>query len=141
MDKNRQIEQSWDANAETRANAVREGTLPGRLAVPNQAIVEAVGVERPCKVLDVGCGEGWLSEELAKSGCEVVGFDGHRWLIGRAHERGGPRFLHLNYAQWIGDPDLIADSFDRIVCNYSLFEEDITALLRLFLCFDALRAR
>ena len=44
---------------------------------PPKELVELIkkGKIKPCKVLDVGCGEGFYSIYLAKKGFEVVGID------------------------------------------------------------------
>ncbi len=141
MDLGDEIRRSWDVNAAAWVSAVREDAISSRAAGTNAAIVEAVGPTRPCRVLDVGCGEGWLARELARSGCQVIGFDGSVELIGRAKEQHDARFLQINYAQLICDPALIDGAFDRIVCNYSLFEENITALLGVLLSMLAPQGR
>ena len=85
-------------------------------------------------MLDVGCGEGWLAHALTERQFEVVGIDGSLELIERAKERSG-RFVHLSYEELCSNPGLLDGSFDCIVCNYSLFEENLTPL------FLALRSK
>jgi 2-polyprenyl-3-methyl-5-hydroxy-6-metoxy-1,4-benzoquinol methylase len=131
MDLKQKIEHSWETNAEAWTSAVRTGAIPSRVAGTDEAVLDAVGDLRPCRVLDVGCGEGWLARELARRGCDVTGFDGSSKLIARAQESSSAHFLLLSYADFIEDPDRIQGVFDRVVCNYSLFEEDLEPLLRL----------
>jgi 2-polyprenyl-3-methyl-5-hydroxy-6-metoxy-1,4-benzoquinol methylase len=133
MDRSMQIRRSWDANAHAWTHAVRDGAIASRVAGTNKAILDCVTSARPCRVLDVGCGEGWLAAELASNGFEVLGFDGSRELIERAKEHSGPHFLQIDYAHLARNPSLIVGPFERIVCNYSLFEQNITSLLKVLL--------
>jgi SAM-dependent methyltransferase len=121
------IVQSWESNATAWTEAVRGNQIPSRVAGTNQAILLAIGNQLPCRVLDVGCGEGWLSHELALRGFDAVGMDASLELVQRARDGQGT-FLHLSYEELPSNPLLIDGTFDRIVCNYSLFEENVHSL-------------
>jgi 2-polyprenyl-3-methyl-5-hydroxy-6-metoxy-1,4-benzoquinol methylase len=123
------IVRSWDSNAAAWTEAVRGNRIPSRVAGTNEAVRFALGNELPCRVLDVGCGEGWLCHELVRRGFDVVGMDASLELVERAREGLGI-FLHLSYEELCSDPLLIDGTFDRIVCNYALFEEDLHSLFR-----------
>ncbi len=135
----REIRQSWDRNALAWAAAVRGSSIPSRVAGTDAAILQAVqealrrvgpGVESVARrVLDVGCGEGWLSFALHQAGCEVVGFDGSSTLLAHAREGSLGHFLHLSYEELCSDPARIEGFFDAVCCNFSLFA-DIVPLLR-----------
>lgn len=47
-------------------------------------IIGFVNIEREQKILDLGCGTGLLTKELAKKGAEVIGVDSSREMIQRA---------------------------------------------------------
>lgn len=79
----------------------------------------------PRTVLDLGCGEGWLSRALAAEGLSVTGIDGSAELIDAANEIGGATFRQLFYDQL---PSLNA-TFDAIVVNFSLFDENLDPIL------------
>lgn len=66
------LRRSWDANAHAWTDAVRNESIESRRLVTNAAIIEAV---RSCggqRVLDLGCGEGWLARALAAHGHAVT---------------------------------------------------------------------
>lgn len=129
MDRDARISQSWLDNADAWVSAVREGQIPSRRAGTDAAIVEAVMAESPARVLDAGCGEGWLARALAGRGLEVTGFDGSAELIRRARELGGAVFLEVGYRDLMAAPASVGHDFDVVVFNFSLFAEDIVPIL------------
>ena len=121
---------SWIANADAWTDAVRERRIPSRVAGTDRAIVDAVMQQPPGRVLDVGCGEGWLSRSLTAPGYSVVGIDASAPLIDRARELGGGEFHVLSYASLIADPTLSGGLYDIIVLNFALLSDDVAPLLR-----------
>jgi 2-polyprenyl-3-methyl-5-hydroxy-6-metoxy-1,4-benzoquinol methylase len=123
---------SWDANAGLWTSAVRGATIPSRAAGTDQAIVDAVKSLQPKRLVDIGCGEGWLVRRLADElDCEITGIDGGTDLINTArteHETG--RYLILSYDAIVGQPGVLAGPYDVAVFNFSLLAEDISSLLR-----------
>ncbi len=113
------IDQSWHTNAVPWVQAVRDQTIPNRAEVTDRAIVQAVQATMPDRVLDVGCGEGWLVRQLASKGIESVGIDGEPRLIAAAREASSHRFQVLTYAEL----SELEGYFDACVCNFSLFGE------------------
>jgi 2-polyprenyl-3-methyl-5-hydroxy-6-metoxy-1,4-benzoquinol methylase len=127
---------SWRANADSWTRVVRERCIESRLLATDAAIVEAVVDQRPRRVLDVGCGEGWLCRTLSACGIDVVGIDGSAPLIEAARAVGGGAFHVLSYQELSLHPQRTGRSrFDVVVCNFALLQEDLTPLLR------ALRSR
>lgn len=126
--------QSWDSNARAWTQAIREGLVASR-RVTDTAIVAAVLGHAPRRVLDLGCGEGWLSRELTTRNIAVVGVDACAALVESAQEQGGGDFHVLDYAtlasaQRVDLPTAFHSDFDIVVANFSLLDEDIGALLR-----------
>lgn len=118
------LRRSWDANARAWADAVRNESIESRRLVTNAAIVEAV---RDCggrRVLDLGCGEGWLARALAAHGHEVTGIDASAALIAEARTLGGGEFMQMSYDQIAMD-----SRFDTIVANFSLLDDRTEDLL------------
>lgn len=111
---------AWHANADAWERAVRGGIESRRLAT-DQAIVEAVLSRAPRKVIDLGCGEGWLARALAAEGIEVTGVDAVPALIKAAQARGGGSFRVLSYVDVAGG--LLDERADVVVCNFSLLGE------------------
>ena len=62
-DHREQLQQSWQANADAWAAAVREQRIESRRLVTDAAIIQAVLALQPKRVLDIGCG---------RAGCAVV---------------------------------------------------------------------
>ena len=127
--KNEEILESWQHNAAAWSAAVREKRIESRRAGTDAAVVDAVLARGARRVLDAGCGEGWLARSLHDRGIEVTGFDGSAPLVERANAAGGGMFHHLTYADFIADPVRTGSAFDVIVFNFSLFSEDIAPVL------------
>lgn len=113
-----QLRRSWSANADAWSAAVREQKIESRRLATNAAIVETVLSRNPRNVLDLGCGEGWLTRELASRGIAATGVDASRELIDRARESGGGTFHAMAYDELAFD-----ETFDVVVANFSLLEE------------------
>ncbi len=129
-DQEQQIKQSWEANAEAWIRAIDQNQIESRRAATDEAILQALLRYKPRRVLDVGCGEGWLTRALANRGVEVVGVDGCAVLVDRAILKGGGYFRAIGYDEIIADPAILGQPYDGIVCNFSLLGEEIGDLLR-----------
>lgn len=118
------ILQAWTVNAAPWAEAVQSGTIASRVNVTNQAVLQAVG-EGPGRLLDLGCGEGWLARELGRRGWEVLGVDGAQALVDIAERLGGAEYLCLPYE---GLEQALEDRlFECVVANFSLLGDQSTA--------------
>ncbi|MBL6951102.1 MAG: class I SAM-dependent methyltransferase [Alphaproteobacteria bacterium] len=131
QDRNQDLKCSWDANAKPWTVVVRGGGIPSRAAGTDQAIVDAVGGLKPRRVVDIGCGEGWLVRRLVNDfGCDVVGIDGSAQLVAdalAAHASGS--YTVLTYEALIAQPDQLGGLFDVAICNFSLLGEDLSPIL------------
>jgi 2-polyprenyl-3-methyl-5-hydroxy-6-metoxy-1,4-benzoquinol methylase len=119
-----EIIRSWYSNAAPWSHAIRTASIASRKLVTDQAIIDAVSSISPSRVLDLGCGEGWLARVLADRGMSVTGIDVVPELIEQAARQPalGLEFLVQNYEsiasrRWVGGP------FDAAVCNFSLLGE------------------
>lgn len=124
-----QIQRSWDVNAAAWTAAIREGRIESRRLSTDDAILSVLLRYDMRRVLDVGCGEGWLARALADHGIEVTGVDGSAELIEYAGAHGGGRFEVLSYEQIASNPERVAGPYEGIVCNFALLGESITPLL------------
>lgn len=121
----RHIVRSWHANADPWSRAVRTGSIASRTLATDRAIIEALAALKPQRVLDVGCGEGWLTRALNARGIGAVGIDMVPKLIAHARELGG-EFHVIDYAMLAaGEPPI--GRFDAAVCNFSLLGDDSVA--------------
>lgn len=125
-----ELERSWTANAEGWTRAVREGRIESRRVATDAAIVQAVLEGSPRRVLDVGCGEGWLARALAERGVEVLGVDASAPLVDAARARGGASFQVRSYAEITADPGALGADFDAVVFNFALLDREVAPLLR-----------
>jgi 2-polyprenyl-3-methyl-5-hydroxy-6-metoxy-1,4-benzoquinol methylase len=124
-----EIIRSWHVNAEPWTAAVRSQGIATRKLVTDQAIVDAVCSVHPRRVLDIGCGEGWLARALQGLGIGVVGIDVVPALIAAARRQGCGDFEVHSYRD-IAARALGLGSFDAAVCNFSLLgKESVEALL------------
>ncbi|HEU0301363.1 MAG TPA: class I SAM-dependent methyltransferase [Longimicrobium sp.] len=128
-DRGAALAESWAANAGAWTRAVREGRIESRRLVTDAAIVDALLEGRPRRVLDVGCGEGWLARALAEREIAVVGIDASPALVDAARAAGGGEFHLLPYADLAADPSLGGGQWDAVACNFSLLDEDLAPLL------------
>jgi 2-polyprenyl-3-methyl-5-hydroxy-6-metoxy-1,4-benzoquinol methylase len=128
------LRRSWTMNAEAWTTAVREQAIPSRRLATDAAIVAAcervIDGRRDVRVLDVGCGEGWLSRELARLGAHVTGMDASAPLIDVAQAMGGgPEYACVAYEVLESDATALAGPFDLVVCNFALLDDRVSALL------------
>ena len=126
---------TWTTNAEAWTRAVRAGQITSRRAGTDAAVVEAVvsGLPPAGRVLDLGCGEGWLARALAALGAEVHGVDASAPLVEAALAEGGAgrsTFEVLDYEAAAADPDRLGGPYDAAVFNFSLLDDRAAAPLR-----------
>jgi 2-polyprenyl-3-methyl-5-hydroxy-6-metoxy-1,4-benzoquinol methylase len=109
---------SWHKNAAPWIVAIRERQIASRTLVTDAAIIDAVVSRRGQTVLDLGCGEGWLSRELIAQGMDVFGVDVVPELIDRARTIDRARFAVVSYEEIAAGK--LAEKFDVVVANFSL---------------------
>ncbi len=77
----------WDAHADLFGSLIGEqGDIHRRLLL-NPVVFEFLGDLGGKRVLDAGCGEGYLSRMMARKGASVVGVDYSREMLRLANER------------------------------------------------------
>ncbi len=125
------IRRVWEDAASPWTRAVRHGSIRSRVLVTNAAIIEAVLALKPARVLDLGCGEGWLLRELAAGGLDpagLVGVDGSSALIAEASAAGPGRFVQADYFDLPAALQPPAgEAFDLVVANFSLIGDASSA--------------
>lgn len=86
-------------------------------------MIDAIVDQRPRKVLDIGCGEGWLVRELMRRGIDAAGIDFVPDLVAAACRAGGS-FRLLGYRELAAHAKELAA--DVTVCNFSLLGDAST---------------
>lgn len=132
MNSESHILQSWQQNAAAWTEVIRKNTVKSRTLVTNQAVVQAVMDCQPQSVLDVGCGEGWLTRTLAGQGVSTLGIDATPSLIGRAQQADHrARYRVGTYHDIVAGCLRNEPPFDVMVCNFSLLgQASVEALVR-----------
>ena len=74
------MQQTWDASL-----YAGNGRFVALLA---ESLVEALQPQPGERILDLGCGDGFLTRRIAESGATVVGVDTSPQMIAAAKERG-----------------------------------------------------
>jgi len=116
---------------QARYDAVAEFYIEGFDSIndpASRALLDLLGPVAGLKVLDVACGHGRITRELARRGASVVGLDLSGALITRAleteqDEQLGIRYLHDDVTM-PGSLDNYDGDFDLAVCNFGLSDID-----------------
>ncbi|MEM6524461.1 MAG: class I SAM-dependent methyltransferase [Bacteroidota bacterium] len=118
--KTKKILESWDINAKEWINAIETGAIGSR-SITNPAIIEVIKYNKPGKLLDAGCGEGWLARSLSELGMKVVGIDGTEKLIEEAKAKSDIPFYTQSFEQIINGKTVPESPYDAVVFNFCLY--------------------
>jgi 2-polyprenyl-6-hydroxyphenyl methylase/3-demethylubiquinone-9 3-methyltransferase len=105
---------------------------PCRFAYFREVLSKRLAVDpRGCRVLDIGCGGGFLTEEFARLGCRVVGIDpsAESLEVARAHAAQGGQAI--DYRQGFAEQLPFDDGEFDIVCCCDVLEHvrDLPAVI------------
>lgn len=115
---------SWSANAGEWISLIDSGGIASR-KYTNAAILEALLTFPGKRLVDLGCGEGWLARSLAEEGKEMMGIDGTSTLIDRAKALGLATYHCMAYETIIAGGTPPVAPFDGAVFNFSLYERPL----------------
>jgi 2-polyprenyl-3-methyl-5-hydroxy-6-metoxy-1,4-benzoquinol methylase len=118
------IIESWLANAGNWIAVIDNAEIESRRLCTNQAIVDTVLLYPVTTILDIGCGEGWLTRTLRHSGKQSYGVDVVPALIENAVAKDGNFYTVCSYAALSEGVSLALSSFDAAVMNFSLLDKD-----------------
>jgi 2-polyprenyl-3-methyl-5-hydroxy-6-metoxy-1,4-benzoquinol methylase len=129
LENDRKIIDSWFKNAAPWIVAIGEQQIESRKLITDRSIVDAVVSSGGQTVLDLGCGEGWLTRALTAQGLNVLGTDIIPSLIDRARTMGSGNFELAAYADIAAGK--LAQKFDIVVANFSLIgKESVSGLFQ-----------
>ena len=117
-------EARYDAVADFYATAFDTADDPA-----SAALLDLTGPSAGLRVLDMACGHGRITRELARRGASVVGADISAVLIGKAvrAERDQPlglRYVHADVTSPGWHAILESAVFDAVTCNFGLSDID-----------------
>lgn len=109
--------QSW-WDEDNPLNILHGSITPGRFAYFREVLAhQRNGQVSGLQALDIGCGGGFLAEEFARLGCDVVGVDPSTVSIETARSHAASSGLNIDYRVGSGEQLPVADStFDLVYC-------------------------
>jgi len=116
-------EKEWQKNADFWVQIIRKKLDPFRQRVTNKAILGSLPKEKNLKILDAGCGEGYMCRMLAKKGYKVFGVDSSKKLINSAKKLEERQKLGINYSVADFRKTKFPDSFFDIVLSHQTLIE------------------
>jgi len=124
-----EIKASWEKNASEWIKVIQNNSIPSR-KFTNVAILDAVAELEGHKIVDIGCGEGWLTREMVDLGWEATGIDAIEPLILEARTKGSNTFEVFSYEEIMAEKPIPNAPFDAAVFNFCLYQkEGLTDLL------------
>lgn len=117
----KKVLKSWDENADEWIKIIDSQEIQSRVTT-NRAIIELLSQLPSTKILDCGCGEGWLTRNMTQIGKECVGIDATQRLIEHARTKGPETYYSMSYDE-IGNGKEIPESpFEAVVFNFCLYQ-------------------
>jgi len=99
------------------------GITPGRVAYFRGVLARQFGPRvAGLRALDIGCGGGFLAEELAALGCQVTGVDPAAASIGAARAHAAARGLRIDYRVGSGEDLPVPDAAFGLACCCDVLE-------------------
>lgn len=118
-----EVLRSWQQNAAEWVQAIHGQTIASR-KFTNPAIINAIKHYKPAKILDLGCGEGWLTRSLSNKDTFVTGIDGTKELIDYAKTLGSNPFYTISFEEITAGKPIPNAPFEAIVLNFCLYLKD-----------------
>jgi hypothetical protein len=127
------ILRSWQANAQNWIDTIDANEIESRNLVTNAAIVDLVLKYKPFGILDIGCGEGWLTRNLRAKGFRSHGIDAVASLVNNAIEKDGEHYTVCSYEDLVNNKFPGISDFNAAVINFALLDQEETENLVHFL--------
>ncbi|MHA1137319.1 MAG: class I SAM-dependent methyltransferase [Candidatus Thorarchaeota archaeon] len=116
------IQKQWEDNAEAFANLIAGSGTPHHKNILNPCVEELLGDVKGKRLLDAGCGEGYLARYYTKKGADVVAIDLSPSLIEASEIITDNEGLEVDYR--VGDvchvESIPNETFDIVLSNLVL---------------------
>jgi 2-polyprenyl-6-hydroxyphenyl methylase / 3-demethylubiquinone-9 3-methyltransferase len=111
----------WDETSPL--NVLHGSVTPGRFAYFRGVLARQFSARiAGLRVLDIGCGGGFLAEEFAALGCRVTGVDPSRASVGAARAHAAGRGLRIDYRVGAGEELPAPDASFGVACCCDVLE-------------------
>ncbi|MGF6928839.1 2-polyprenyl-3-methyl-5-hydroxy-6-metoxy-1,4-benzoquinol methylase [Chitinophaga sp. W2I13] len=131
MDQSTKITTSWHANADNWIASIDNAEIESRILATNDAIVNTICSHNIQSIIDIGCGEGWLTRCLQNKGITAFGVDAVSALIENAIEKGGEHYAVASFNDLATGKYTIGNQPGAAVINFALLDKtDSDALLK-----------
>lgn len=117
-----EIIKSWEKNASEWVKVIDAQQIASR-KFTNPAIVQIIKDKPSNKILDIGCGEGWLIRSITEMGKHAVGLDAIGQLLENARQKGPESFYQMSYEDIIAGQTIPEAPYDIIVFNFCLYQD------------------
>lgn len=117
-----EIKKSWEVNAKEWVKVIDSGSIPSR-RFTNRAIMEVLKTSKATKILDIGCGEGWLTRSITAMGKEGVGIDAIEALLENARSKGPENYYRLSFEEIMAGMKIPQGPFEMAVFNFCIYQE------------------
>jgi len=117
---NQRIQEQWESNAQAFSDLVGGKGTPHHRKILNPCVEKLLGNVKDKRLLDAGCGEGYLARYYAKKGASVTGIDLSQSLIETSEkltDEGIVDYRVDNVCNMESVPD---DEFDIVLSNLVL---------------------
>lgn len=119
-----EILKSWQKNAAEWVRVIEENQIRSRLFT-NNAIISTLADIKAVKILDMGCGEGWLSRHMTSMGKKTVGIDAISMLLDTARSKGLETYYQMSYEEIAEGRPIPEAPFDAVVFNFSIYQKEL----------------
>jgi 2-polyprenyl-6-hydroxyphenyl methylase/3-demethylubiquinone-9 3-methyltransferase len=110
----------WDED--NPLNLLHGSFTPGRFAYFREVLARLGREPQGLRVLDLGCGGGFMAEEFARLGCQVVGIDPSPVSIHTARQHAASVGLDIDYLVASGENLAVRDSAFDLACCCDVLE-------------------
>ena len=123
-----EIIKSWEENASEWIKSMDTEAIPSR-RFTNKAILELIAKTNSKKIIDIGCGEGWLTRALNQNGKVCTGIDANSELLQHARSKGTEEYHQLSFEAIEDGVPIPGAPYQLAVLNFCLYYENIQHLL------------